>query len=37
MLLDAGWSLSELVSLLENEEKLNQKIDEALGVLFNPS
>lgn len=37
MLLDAGWSLSELVSLLENEEKLNLKIDEALGVLFNPS
>jgi len=34
MLLDSGWSFEELWSLLENEEKLNQKIDEALGVLI---
>jgi len=34
MLLDSGWSFEELWSLLENEEKLNQKIDEALSVLI---
>jgi polyadenylate-binding protein len=34
MILDAGWGLEELLSLLEHEEKLNQRIDEALGVLL---
>jgi polyadenylate-binding protein len=34
MLLDAGWEIEELFSLLVNEEKLNQKIDEAMGVLL---
>jgi len=34
MLLDSGWSFEELWSLLENEGKLNQKIDEALSVLI---
>jgi polyadenylate-binding protein len=33
MLLDAGWDIDELYSLLENEEKLNQKIHEAVTVL----
>jgi len=33
MILDAGWSLEELLSLLEDEGKLHQKIDEALDVL----
>jgi len=33
MLLDSGWGIDELFSLLESEEKLNQKIDEAVGVL----
>jgi len=33
MLLDAGWDIDELYSLLENEEKLNQKIIEAVTVL----
>jgi polyadenylate-binding protein len=35
MLLDAGWEIDELYSLLVNEEKLNQKIEEAMGVLLN--
>jgi hypothetical protein len=34
MLLDAGWEIEELFSLLINEDKLNQKIDEAMGVLL---
>jgi len=34
MLLDSGWSIEELFSLLESEEKLNQKIDEAVNVLL---
>jgi polyadenylate-binding protein len=34
MLLDAGWEIEELFSLLVNEEKLNQKIDEAMAVLL---
>jgi len=33
MLLDSGWSIEELFSLLGDEEKLNQKIEEAVGVL----
>jgi len=33
MLLDAGWDIDELYSLLENEEKLNMKIHEAVTVL----
>jgi polyadenylate-binding protein len=33
MLLDSGWSIEVLFSLLGDEEKLNQKIDEAVGVL----
>jgi len=37
MLLDSGWSLEELLSLLESEDKLNAKIEEALVVLFNPT
>jgi len=35
MLLDSGWGLEELYSLLESEEKLNQKIQEAVNVLLN--
>jgi len=34
MLLDAGWEIEELFSLLVNEEKLYQKIDEAMAVLL---
>jgi len=37
MLLDSGWGIEELYSLLESEEKLNQKIDEALNVLLQNS
>jgi len=37
MLLDSGWSLEELLSLLESEDKLNAKIEEALVVLFSPT
>jgi len=33
MILDAGWTLEELWSLLESDEKLKDKIDEALVVL----
>jgi len=35
MLLDSGWELEELLSLLESEEKLDQKIQEAVNVLIN--
>jgi polyadenylate-binding protein len=35
MLLDAGWEIDELYSLLVDEAKLNQKIEEAMGVLLN--
>jgi len=35
MLLDSGWSIQDLLSLLESEEKLNQKIEEAVSVLEN--
>jgi polyadenylate-binding protein len=34
MLLDSGWGIDELFSLLESEEKLNQKIEEAVNVLL---
>lgn len=34
MLLDAGWEIEELFSLLVNEDKLNQKIEEAMSVLL---
>jgi len=37
MLLDSGWGVDELLSLLESEVKLNQKIDEAVNVLLNIS
>jgi len=33
MLLDSGWSIEELFSLLNDEDKLNQKIEEAVNVL----
>jgi len=33
MLLDSGWGIEELYSLLESEEKLNQKIEEAVNLL----
>jgi len=33
MLLDSGWSIEELYSLLNDEDKLNQKIEEAVSVL----
>jgi hypothetical protein len=33
MLLDSGWGIEELYSLLESEDKLNQKIEEAVAVL----
>jgi len=33
MFLDSGWSIEELLSLLSNEAKLNEKIEEAMGVL----
>jgi len=33
MLLDSGWSIEDLFSLLTDEAKLNAKIDEAIRVL----
>jgi len=33
MLLDSGWGIEELYSLLESEEKLSQKIEEAVNLL----
>jgi polyadenylate-binding protein len=33
MFLDSGWTIEELLSLLSNEAKLHEKIDEAVGVL----
>jgi polyadenylate-binding protein len=36
MLLESGWSKEDLLSLLESEEKLHQKIQEAVSVLENP-
>jgi len=33
MFLDSGWSIEELLSLLSNEAKLTEKIEEALTVL----
>lgn len=33
MLLDSGWSIEELFSLLNDEEKLSVKIEEAVSVL----
>jgi polyadenylate-binding protein len=33
MLLDSGWETDELFSLIEDEEKLNLRIEEALNVL----
>jgi polyadenylate-binding protein len=35
MLLDSGFDIKELFSLIQSEEKLNHKIDEALSVLNN--
>jgi len=35
MLLDSGWGIEELFSLIENEEKLNSKIKDAMDVLRN--
>jgi len=35
MLLDSGWGIEELYSLIEDEEKLNSKIKDALDVLRN--
>jgi len=35
MLLDSGWGIEELFSLIENEDKLNNKIKDALDVLRN--
>jgi len=33
MLLDSGWSIEELFSILSDEDRLNQKIEEAVNVL----
>jgi len=33
MLLDSGWSIEELLSLINDDEKLSVKIEEAVGVL----
>jgi polyadenylate-binding protein len=33
MFLDSGWSNEELLSLIHDETKLQQKIDDAIGVL----
>jgi len=33
MLLDSGWGIDDLYLLLNDEEKLNVKIEEAVGVL----
>jgi len=33
MFLDSGWSIEELLSLLSNEAKLSEKIEEAVAVL----
>jgi len=37
MLLDSGWQIEELYSLLENDDKLKQKIEEARDVLSRAS
>jgi len=37
MLLDSGWNIDELYSLLENDDKLKQKIEEAREVLSRAS
>jgi polyadenylate-binding protein len=33
MFLDSGWSLQELYELLHDENKLNEKVEQAVGVL----
>lgn len=33
MFLDSGWSVEELFGLIENEDKLTQKVNEAMEVL----
>jgi len=35
MLLDSGWGTEELFSLIEDEQKLNLKIEDAMAVLSN--
>jgi len=35
MFLDSGWSIEELFSLLTDEQKLHEKIEDALAVLEN--
>jgi polyadenylate-binding protein len=35
MLLDSGWGADELLSLINDENKLKTKVDEAIGVLRN--
>jgi polyadenylate-binding protein len=35
MLLDSGWSIEDLLALLESDEKLMLKIEEAISVLEN--